>query len=243
MTLDEALIALEEEKAARKKVNQVIMVVAAAVLAVAAAGLGFGIATAKDDLLTSILPSLGLMGFVGMAAGFTPRAKSALLAAAESGDPRVLGHLIEAASLGDVETQALAKGLAQDLLAKAGEASIPLDHVQHSALTQALVLQDEAFRLAAVRALPWIGRKESIPILETLAKGEKYGIHKTSPELRAAAERALPDLRIRLAKDIILAKIAEVDSEREKLVRRIENGGQKGTEASETGRESQSLDA
>jgi hypothetical protein len=151
---------------------------------------------------------------IGVAAGFTPRAQSALLAASEYGDPRVLGHLIEAMSLGDIQTQAISKSLAIQLLSKVSESSIPLDPVQHSCLVQHLTIQDEAFRIALISALPYIGRPETISILESLARGESLGSAKATPRIQANALRVLPELRMRLAKEVIKQKIAEVDAYR-----------------------------
>jgi hypothetical protein len=177
--------------------------------------LGYAIGSNKVDTLTDYLPFLGAsVTFIGVAAGFTPRAQSALLAASEYGDPRVLGHLIEAMSLGDIQTQAISKSLAIQLLSKVSESSIPLDPVQHSCLVQHLTIQDEAFRIALISALPYIGRPETISILESLARGESLGSAKATPRIQANALRVLPELRMRLAKEVIKQKIAEVDAYR-----------------------------
>lgn len=221
MTLEDALEALEQEKKHRAKINRWLIGGTAAMVAIAAAGLGFNIASGGGSFLEDFLPFAGLIGLFGMAAGFSPRAKTALTAAAESGDPRVLGHLVEAMGLGDPETQALAKPIVQNLFASAGPDSLPLDSVQHAVLHQLLAIHDDAFRIAAVRALPWVGRAESLALLEALAAGQRLGQLPTSPELKGTAALALPDLRIRLAKEIILAKIAQVDEERSRLRDRL----------------------
>jgi hypothetical protein len=215
MNLEEALQILEEEKLTRAKANRTILFITVAVIAIASAMLGYAIGSNKVDTLTDYLPFLGAsVTFIGVAAGFTPRAQSALLAASEYGDPRVLGHLIEAMSLGDIQTQAISKSLAIQLLSKVSESSIPLDPVQHSCLVQHLTIQDEAFRIALISALPYIGRPETIPILESLAKGESLGSAKATPRIQANALRILPELRMRLAKEVIKQKIAEVDAYR-----------------------------
>ena len=87
--------------------------------------------------------------------------------------------------------------------------------MQHSCLVQHLTIQDEAFRIALISALPYIGRPETIPILESLAKGESLGSAKATPRIQANALRVLPELRMRLAKEVIKQKIAEVDAYRE----------------------------
>ena len=216
MNFEEALQILEEEKLTRAKANRTILFITVAVIAIASAMLGYAIGSNKVDTLTDYLPFLGAsVTFLGVAAGFTPRAKSALLAASESGDPRVLGHLIEAMSLGDIQTQAISKSLATQLLPKVSESSIPLDPVQHSCLIQHLSIQDELFKIALISALPYIGRPETISILESLAKGESLGSAKATPRIQANALRVLPELRMRLAKEVIKQKIAEVDAYRE----------------------------
>lgn len=215
MNLEEALQILEEEKLTRAKANRTILLITVAVIAIASAMLGYAIGSNKVDTLTDYLPFLGAsVTFIGVAAGFTPRAQSALLAASEYGDPRVLGHLIEAMSLGDIQTQAISKSLAIQLLSKVSESSIPLDPVQHSCLVQHLTIQDEAFRIALISALPYIGRPETISILESLARGESLGSAKATPRIQANALRVLPELRMRLAKEVIKQKIAEVDAYR-----------------------------
>ncbi len=215
MNFEEALQILEEEKLTRAKANRTILFITVAVIAITSAMLGYAIGSNKVDTLTDYLPFLGAsVTLLGMAAGFTPRAQSALLAASESGDPRVLGHLIEAMSLGDIQTQAISKSLAIQLLTKVSESSIPLDPVQHSCLVQHLTIQDEAFRIALISALPYIGRPETIPILESLAKGESLGSAKATPRIQANALRVLPELRMRLAKEVTKQKIAEVDAYR-----------------------------
>ena len=215
MNFEEALQILEEEKLTRAKANRTILFITVAVIAIASAMLGYAIGSNKVDTLTDYLPFLGAsVTFIGVAAGFTPRAQSALLAASEYGDPRVLGHLIEAMSLGDIQTQAISKSLAIQLLSKVSESSIPLDPVQHSCLVQHLTIQDEAFRIALISGLPYIGRPETIPILESLSWGESFGPAKATPRIQANALRVLPELRMRLAKEVIKQKIAEVDAYR-----------------------------
>ncbi len=215
MNFEEALQILEEEKLTRAKANRTILFITVAVIAIASAMLGYAIGSNKVDTLTDYLPFLGAsVTLFGMAAGFTPRAQSALLAASESGDPRVLGHLIEAMSLGDIQTQAISKSLAIQLLSKVSESSIPLDPVQHSCLVLHLTIQDEAFRIALISALPYIGRPDTISILESLARGESIGPAKTTSRIQANALRVLPELRMRLAKEVIKQKIAEVDAYR-----------------------------
>jgi len=215
MNFEEALQILEEEKLTRAKANRTILFITVAVIAIASAMLGYAIGSNKVDTLTDYLPFLGAsVTLIGVAAGFTPRAQSALLAASESGDPRVLGHLIEAMSLGDIQTQAISKSLAIQLLSKVSESSIPLDPVQHSCLVQHLTIQDEAFRIALISALPYIGRPDTISILESLARGESFGPAKTTSRIQANALRVLPELRMRLAKEVIKQKIAEVDAYR-----------------------------
>jgi hypothetical protein len=215
MNFEEALQILEEEKLTRAKANRTILLITVAVIAIASAMLGYAIGSNKVDTLTDYLPFLGAsVTLIGVAAGFTPRAQSALLAASEYGDPRVLGHLIEAMSLGDIQTQAISKSLAIQLLSKVSESSIPLDPVQHSCLVQHLTIQDEAFRIALISALPYIGRPETISILESLARGESLGSAKATPRIQANALRVLPELRMRLAKEVIKQKIAEVDAYR-----------------------------
>ena len=215
MNFEEALQILEEEKLTRAKANRTILFITVAVIAIASAMLGYAIGSNKVDTLTDYLPFLGAsVTLIGVAAGFTPRAQSALLAASEYGDPRVLGHLIEAMSLGDIQTQAISKSLAIQLLSKVSESSIPLDPVQHSCLVQHLTIQDEAFRIALISALPYIGRPDTISILESLARGESLGSAKATPRIQANALRVLPELRMRLAKEVIKQKIAEVDAYR-----------------------------
>lgn len=214
MNFEEALQILEEEKLTRAKANRAILFIIAAMIAIVSANLAYAIVSKNVDALTYI-PFVGAgITLLGMAAGFTPRAQSALLAASESGDPRVLGHLIEAMSLGDIQTQAISKSLAIQLLTKVSESSIPLDPVQHSCLVQHLTIQDEAFRIALISALPYIGRPDTISILESLARGESIGPAKTTSRIQANALRVLPELRMRLAKEVIKQKIAEVDAYR-----------------------------
>jgi len=224
MTFEEALQILEEEKIKRAKSYRAGIILSACVIAISAAIFSYAIVSNNFDKIVQNLPLVsGSAALIAIGTSLSPRAKSALLAGAESGDLRILGHLIEAMSLGDIHTQAISKSLALQLLPKVNESSIPLDPVQHSCLVQHLTIQDEAFKIALISALPYIGRPDTISILESLAKGEPVGSAKTTPRIQATALKVLPELRMRLAKEVIKQKIAEVDAYRELYAQPVAN--------------------
>ncbi len=109
------------------------------------------------------------------------------------------------------------------MLPKADETSLTLDGVQHSAMIAAVaniqLAKDDEFLVGIVRALPFIGRKETVSTLERLAaEGAKV-----SPAVRNAAIAALPELRMRIAKGIIERASLEADTRRAEIEERLNN--------------------
>jgi len=149
--------------------------------------------------LTSIVMPLILIG--GISAGFSPRAKNALIAALPESDPRMIGFLCEALGSGDADLVALARERLEPLLLESQPSSATLTPDQQSALATSLITASENFQLAALTGLARIGNKEAILTLE------QYAANK-SPKVAALAQRLLPDLRMRLARGIIDAEIA-----------------------------------
>lgn len=216
MELEETLEILRTEAEARRRKNRKLTAVIIGLIGLQAAGLGYMIGSGSETLTGAIVSLAPAITLIGAAFGFSPREKSALLQAAESGDPRLIGHLFEATAAGDQALTQQAMHTLTLLLPKVGEGSGTLDHVQHNAMLQTLPLGTEPYRLAVARALPFIGRPESIAVLERMT-AEKKG----SGQLQATAHQALGDLRLRIAKGIVEKASQEADEHRARLERRL----------------------
>lgn len=150
------------------------------------------------DLANILLPLI-LIG--GISAGFSPRAKNALIAALPESDPRLIGYLCEALGSGDADLVALARERLEPLLMESQPSSTTLTPDQQSALATSMLTASESFQLASLTGLARIGNKEAILTLE------QYAMNK-SPKVAALAQRLLPDLRMQLARGIIDAELA-----------------------------------
>jgi hypothetical protein len=149
--------------------------------------------------LTSIVMPLILIG--GISAGFSPRAKNALIAALPESDPRLNGYLCEALGSGDADLVALARERLETLFVMPHLEYEGLTTDQQAALTTNMVTEPESFQLAALAGLARVGNKEAILTLE------QYATHK-SPRVAAQALRLVPDLRMRVARGIIQTELA-----------------------------------
>jgi len=149
--------------------------------------------------LTSIVMPLILIG--GISAGFSPRAKNALIAALPESDPRLIGYLCEALGSGDADLVALARERLETLFVMPHLEYEGLTTDQQAALTTNMVTAPESFQLAALAGLARVGNKEAILTLE------QYATHK-SPRVAAQALRLVPDLRMRVARGIIQTELA-----------------------------------
>jgi hypothetical protein len=224
VTREETLEFLKKEEITRRKRSRVFIWVAIVLLAIQSGTLGYGIATKQSNLMDTVIYMAPLLCFFGFAAGMTPQAKNALDSLLETNDPALIGHLFEATAFyGEGTIPARIRQCLLTVLPKADETSLTLDEVQHSAMIAAVaniqLAKDDEFLVGIVRALPYIGRKETVPTLERLAaEGAKV-----SPAVRNAAIAALPELRIRIAKGIIDKASLEADSRRAEIERRLEN--------------------
>lgn len=200
------------------------MWVAVFFVALQAAYLGYSIASKRGDTLDIVLMTMPMIFIVTAVAGMTPQAKNALDSLLETNDPALIGHLFEATAFyGEGTIPARIRQCLLTVLPKADETSLTLDEVQHSAMIGAVaniqVAKDDEFLIGIVRALPYIGRKESVPTLERLAaEGAKV-----SPAVRNAAIAALPELRMRIAKGIIEKASLQADSRRAEIEQRLQN--------------------
>lgn len=214
MTYQHLLDILEREKVKRRITVQVLTLVFAGVF------VGIVILAIFGRLQFNDLASLGFPLFLGWIAAyrFTPQAKTALVEAAKSGDQRLIGHLSEALTCGDPALVKIAREALQSIFHHMDEETVPLDKVQHAAfihgIHDAIAEKNFGFASAAVRALAILGRPQSIPTLESLADPYPTGFEK----VQHAALETLPNLRMRLAKEIILRKIDEMDELRSEQV-------------------------
>lgn len=150
--------------------------------------------------------------------GMTSQGKSALLTMAESGNPEIVGLLIESMDCGDAAVVDAARNALRSLLPTLDQGAAPLDQVQFRVLLERLPQESEDLAALFVESLAKIGRPEAIPVLESLAAEQPSPyLRRDSQAIRSAAKRALPELRIRLASEIIRKKILEVDALRERL--------------------------
>lgn len=224
MTREETFEFLKKEETTRRKRTKAIVGISLFLLAIQAAYLGYSIATRRSDTLDIVLMTMPMIFLVTAAAGMTPQAKSALDSLLETNDPALIGHLFEASAYyGEGTPPGRIRQCLLEVLPKADETSLTLDEVQHSAMVQSLAIymtrKDEAFLIALIRALPFIGRVQTLPHLERLAaEGAKV-----SPAVRNAAIAALPELRMRIAKGIIEKASLEADSRRAEIEQRLEN--------------------
>jgi len=161
------------------------------------------------DLATTLLPLI-LIG--GIAAGFSPQEKNALVAALPESDPRLIGYLCEALGSGDADLVAVARERLETLFAMPNLEYEGLSAEQQAALTLSMVTAPESFQLVALTGLARVGNKEAILTLE------QYSADK-SPKVAAEALRLVPDLRMRLARGIIDGELRRtqprVESQRE----------------------------
>ena len=146
------------------------------------------------DILTIISPLI-LIG--GISAGFSPQAKAALLEALPGTDSRLVGFLCEALGSGDADFVAVVRERLEPLLAEIEPGGAILTPDQQTALVASLPTATEQFQVAAIRGLTQIGNKEAILTLE------QYAAAKGPKAVVSAARGYLPDLRMRLARNII----------------------------------------
>jgi hypothetical protein len=154
------------------------------------------------DLANILLPLI-LIG--GISAGFSPRAKNALIAALPESDPRLIGYLCEALGSGDADLVALARERLETLFVMPHLEYEGLTSDQQAALTTSMVTAPESFQLAALAGLARVGNKEAILTLE------QYATHK-SPRVADQALRLVPDLRMRVARGIIQTELARTQA-------------------------------
>ncbi len=214
MNYESMLAVLQSESEERKRLTRTITKIILGILGIQAGALGYLIGSGKETFGGAMLSILPVLAIMGASAGFTPKAKSALVAAVKTGDTRLVGHLCEALMSGDSELVTLAKKALVDLSPMLTDESEPLDKVQHAGLLHGVAIaegsKDEEFIAAALKCLAKVGRYESIPVLEQFSKVDES----KRPRVHAAALSALPDLRMRLAREIIQRAIAEVDARR-----------------------------
>lgn len=214
MTYEQMLAILEKEKLKRRGTVQVLAVVFGGVIISVIILALLGKLQLKD--LASLCIPLALGWYATFR--FTPQAKSALIEAAKSGDSQLVGHLAEALACGDQELVKQARSALMDIFPYIQDSAIPLDRVQHAAfihgIHDAIAEKNFAFASDALLSLAYIGRPESIATLESLAEPYPTGFER----VQHASLKALPELRMRLAKDIIARKIEEVDARREELI-------------------------
>lgn len=222
MSYEELLGILREESEKRRLGNRRLYWIIGILVAIQAAGLGWMISTGSESLSNAVVMMAPMICFLGIGLGMSTRAKTALLASVESGDERIVGYLLEAMSSGDPEIIGAAKSSLSMILPSLGEDAMPMDLVQQSALMSRLILEDEVFVGLVVRSFGKIGRPETIPILEELAMDKKSPYTgKQSRMIQDAAKLALPELRTRLAREIILRKVEEVDRLRAEIDGRL----------------------
>ncbi len=206
------LAIVQKEGQERRKRTRVLYWIAGGLVALQAASLGFMVATGQENLTTFITSMAPMICLIGIGAGMSTQAKSALKEAADSRDPCLVGHLFEALTSGDLEVYAMAKTMLNNILPNLGETAEPLDKVQHSAIVSTIALADEPFLTNIVTALRYVGRTESIPMLEMIARGKSWPAgKKASPKIQGLAQESLGLLRLRLAKDLIQRRIGELD--------------------------------
>ncbi len=177
--------------------------------------LGLLIARGKETISSAILMLLPMTLVLGASFGFSPLAKAKLIGAAQTADPNLIGHLCEALGSGDQDLMAIARSALVDLFPLLDEGSEPLDRVQFNALVHYVAIADATkdyeFLASALRALSILGRQDAIPLLERYRDNEAPAYARA----RGAALAALPDLRMRLAKQTIQESIEKLDAARE----------------------------
>lgn len=219
MTYDEVLAALSVENELRRKRTKGLMVLAAVLVGLQAAGFGYMVGSGSESFESAFLSILPTACFFGIAAGLTPRAKSLLSAAIESGDERVIGHLADALTSGEQGVIEMAREALVRLLPTLKPGAPPLDKIQHQALIMRMPVEDDLYVMSVIKGLGVIGRPESIPVLESIARDKRSAYVKGSPaRFKALALAALADLRIALASETIQRKIDEVDALRAQLL-------------------------
>lgn len=213
MEFEQVLGILESEGKLRRKRTRTLYWILGGLVGLQAAGLGYMMASGKESLFGAIIAMAPMICFLGVSMGMTTTAKSALLEASTSRDPRLVGHLVEALTSGDPEVVRAASRCLVDILPTLGENEEPLDTVQHAALLHGLASADVRLTTEAVRALRFIGRKETIPILESISRGQSSMVARdASGRISALALESLGDLRFRLGKEMIQQRIAELDA-------------------------------
>lgn len=171
----------------------------------------------------SAMSLFAFIPLIGISSGFSVAAKRRLVASLGLTDPRALGPFIEALDCGDAEVVKTIRDVLKDRLPTVNEGDLSLDAVQWQALHGSLALGDPVYRKVVIEALGQIGGKEALPYLEQTSKGN-------DAVLKEAALKALPTLRIRLAKTVIDGELrtaawnlAEVDAHRELAEDHLQN--------------------
>lgn len=210
MTFEHTLQVLREEEAVRRKNERWLKVTVGSVVGFTFIAVLFLVLNGRFDV-TDILSSLAtFFVLIGAGAGLTPKAKSALLGAVESRDPRLVAHLFEAIDSGEEQLRVIAMRALAETLPSVDDASPRLDSVQHRGLVSAWTRGDEAFRLALLPKLPILGRPESVLFLERTLEDKSI-----STKLRGALLHALPNLRMALAREIVTKAVIEADARRD----------------------------
>ena len=205
MERDEILTTLRQESDARKKSNHQLQIAWGIIFALILVAFFVQFFRGKD-VGSDYLTYLGFLPLIGITFGLTPRAKSAVVAAAKSGDPEVVKYLVESLDSGDQQIYALVKPSLAEILPIAPRQSLTsLDSHHRVLLRRAIITRDPILGVAAVKTLASLGDRDSVSILENLRDSQ------SAPKLlKDAVTHALPDLRIQMARIVIDKKVEEV---------------------------------
>lgn len=173
----------------------------------------------ESDFFTTMLPSW--VAIFSGAAALSATHKAALKAAAELRDPMLAGYLVEALKdAQEKELKQVCRSTLLDVLPRIGpEHREAFDAFQLNLLYGNLKSNSDREVVAAcLQATHAIGGREAIPALEALA--ERADKKPDWSPLAERARQALPDLRIRAAREIVEKRVAEVRHEQELLAER-----------------------
>lgn len=195
---------LRHEASERKRISKMLVSGAAGVMAVVLVVFIVGVFTTGKGApnLTTLLPIF--TSLIVLTTVYSQKHKSLVAEIAARKDPRILGHLLEAAHAGDEEIKKLAESSLPDILGVwlSGENELEPEHrgLLYKLLDEKRPLELVEACLIAVRA---IGGLEAVPYLESLQRRTQQ--HKVTRWQRVSTKclETLADVRIREARRII----------------------------------------
>lgn len=166
------------------------------------------------DSSTSTL--LGLVGLIGIGAGISPRHAAAVRLATRYNDSRLIPYFIEATASHQSEVSQLAQEALTARLTRIMGPDELEPEVRAQLAKTVVVTAPDRYSRAAIEVLARTATAEAIEPLELFLKAPSTRKQSEIEPLKLKAQTALADIRMRVAKQAILATESETKSILEK---------------------------